>query len=555
MRKSILASILILCLILSMCGSVFAAPITPDVAYDAQTGILNVSGTAEKGAVVTLMVLKKDVAFDDTTKVVNPGDVLYFESAETANGAFAFEVAFQGASGTYQANIADSKSGERYAFSVAMVNPTNYPTAVSALNAAAAGDFTTVFKPAFEANKADMGFESSLSMSNAGLKMFQANIAGNNLSATDHKKNMELYQTFCAIEALNGGTLSDITPYLDDLYFANATVKTDFASIASVSGASVKATEKMSGQTIVSLDDFYKKFTSGMILGATQYTAGVNKLMSLLSAYGTSIGITKAITYDAVSSINGREYATIEALVSAYNAYTPPTTPGGISGGGGGGGGFTGSAGGTTSMGDNSLGVGSMGLPQSQTQPGTDKTVNASYHDIEGYKWATTAILALTDLGIVNGKGDGIFAPEDNVLREEFAKILVGALGEAESGKNGFSDVIADAWYCGWVNRAAELGLCQGVGGGAFGVGTDITREDMCLMIVNALKKKGYTGTAKELTFKDADAISDYAKEAVGILYGMGAVNGISETEFAPKSPANRAQAAKIIYYVLEYLQ
>jgi len=212
MRNFILASVLILCLTLSICGGAFAAPITPEVSYDPGTGLLTVSGEADADAVVTLMVLKQGVVFDDTTKNVNQSDVLFFDIAEAADGTFAFEAAFQGTSGSYTASIADSKSGERYAFTVAMVNPTNYPTAIAALNTASAGDFTTVFKPAFEANQADLGFSYALGISDAALKLFQTYVAGTNLSADAYAKNLKLYQTFCVIGALKGGSISDITP-------------------------------------------------------------------------------------------------------------------------------------------------------------------------------------------------------------------------------------------------------------------------------------------------------------------------------------------------------
>ena len=47
----------------------------------------------------------------------------------------------------------------------------------------------------------------------------------------------------------------------------------------------------------------------------------------------------------------------------------------------------------------------------------------------------------------------------------------------------------------------------------------------------------------------------DYALDAVAALYKMGIVNGVSETEFAPLDGATRAQAAKIVYGVLDLIQ
>ena len=58
-----------------------------------------------------------------------------------------------------------------------------------------------------------------------------------------------------------------------------------------------------------------------------------------------------------------------------------------------------------------------------------------------------------------------------------------------------------------------------------------------------------------EPTFDDMGQISDYALDAVAALYKMGIVNGVSETEFAPLDGATRAQAAKIVYGVLDLIQ
>ena len=48
------------------------------------------------------------------------------------------------------------------------------------------------------------------------------------------------------------------------------------------------------------------------------------------------------------------------------------------------------------------------------------------------------------------------------------------------------------------------------------------------------------------------DSVSDYAKDAVNYLYKVGIINGVSETEFAPKTTATRAMAATIIASVME---
>ena len=86
-----------------------------------------------------------------------------------------------------------------------------------------------------------------------------------------------------------------------------------------------------------------------------------------------------------------------------------------------------------------------------------------------------------------------------------------------------------------------------------FGTGAFITREDMAVIIYNCAKLKGITLKEGSLTVSDKNNISDYAKISVSALLNSGIVNGTGSGEFNPKGFATRAEAAKMIYMLLEY--
>ena len=158
--------------------------------------------------------------------------------------------------------------------------------------------------------------------------------------------------------------------------------------------------------------------------------------------------------------------------------------------------------------------------------------------------------MALADNGIINGKTDNEFYPNDKVTREEFAKLLVcmARLENSAYSNDHFTDVGADAWYSRYVNIAYENGICNGIGGGYFGVGKEITRQDMSVMVHNLLKSNHESMNPLHTEFADDEDISDYAKPAVSSLSAMGVINGVGDNMFAPKDNATRAQAAVIIY-------
>jgi len=175
------------------------------------------------------------------------------------------------------------------------------------------------------------------------------------------------------------------------------------------------------------------------------------------------------------------------------------------------------------------------------------------FTDISGHAWAAESIEALGAKGIVAGKGNRLFAPDDYITRAEFVKIIVGALEIESDGETlDFSDVPTSHWAYDYVKNASGAGVVNGISDDEFGTELNITREDMAVMCLRAVKHKGISAdTAKTLSFADEKQISDYAKEAVGIMSAMGIINGRENNSFCPKELLTRAEAAKVIYLLM----
>ncbi|QSF46488.1 bifunctional 2',3'-cyclic-nucleotide 2'-phosphodiesterase/3'-nucleotidase [Paenibacillus tianjinensis] len=177
------------------------------------------------------------------------------------------------------------------------------------------------------------------------------------------------------------------------------------------------------------------------------------------------------------------------------------------------------------------------------------------FKDLGKVVWAQEAISSLATKGILKGLEDGNFAPMKNVTRAEFVTMLVRALNLSNSNASAsFSDVKQGAWYTDSIAAAVQAGLVKGSGNGKFEPGRQITREEMAIMIVNALAGQlPKIDTSAALgEFADKSSIAPYAQEAVAQLTQAGIVNGVDGGKFAPKAIANRAQAAVIIYRMLE---
>ncbi len=177
------------------------------------------------------------------------------------------------------------------------------------------------------------------------------------------------------------------------------------------------------------------------------------------------------------------------------------------------------------------------------------------FSDMSSAEWAREAVEALAAKGIVSGKGNNMFYPNDTVTRGEFAKMLIGALGVATSLEVEFKDVEKGAWYEKYVGGAVQSGLMNGYGE-AFGVENSLTREEMATVIYRALAKNGYELTSlNTVEFADASEISDFAREAVKALSEAGIMQGMDNNMFSPKTPATRAQTAKMLYSIITIME
>lgn len=183
-------------------------------------------------------------------------------------------------------------------------------------------------------------------------------------------------------------------------------------------------------------------------------------------------------------------------------------------------------------------------------EPEADKKV---FSDLAGYEWASNAIYKLSEKGVVDGVENNMYEPSRNVNREEFVKLICEAFGFKVGGaSSSFVDVKKSDWFYDYVSKAVGLNIVNGVSENTFGSKTQITREDMAVMVYRAMKAANVLMPEQILEFTDNSDISDYAKEAVGVLGKMGVINGVGNGKFAPKDQATRAESAVIIYRCME---
>ncbi|MGE7885509.1 S-layer homology domain-containing protein [Bacillus sp. NPDC094077] len=171
--------------------------------------------------------------------------------------------------------------------------------------------------------------------------------------------------------------------------------------------------------------------------------------------------------------------------------------------------------------------------------------------DISG-KWYEHEIRELSKKGIMIGDGKGTFWPDRLITRGEFATLVTRALG-LPAGQSHFSDLkLADPSLRDGINRAAAAGIILGRGNNIFAPNDTITREEVVIMIDRALQRKGVIGSLGQLPFTDQD--TTYDKNALQRVYKLGIAKGNEQNQFSPKGTATRAEAAAFLNRMLHVI-
>ena len=197
--------------------------------------------------------------------------------------------------------------------------------------------------------------------------------------------------------------------------------------------------------------------------------------------------------------------------------------------------------------------TGVTGGPGGTTTP-TTPSKTPEFSDLGEAAWAKTAIEALTEKGVLAGKGDGKFYPNDTVTREEYVKIIVEAIDIHEKhAKVTFNDVASSRWSYSYIASAYRANIIQGTSGTEFSPAGEMSRQDMAVIMKRVADLLGIKLKGSNTKFADDASIAGYAKDAVKALSGAGIINGTGNNTFSPKATVTRAQAAKVVYELLVY--
>lgn len=120
------------------------------------------------------------------------------------------------------------------------------------------------------------------------------------------------------------------------------------------------------------------------------------------------------------------------------------------------------------------------------------KAYEGAFADVKGDEWYAPIMQTALDAHIISGTENGA-EPDALLTREQAVKIMASALGiepDASASADFADSADISAWAQPFVAKAVELGLINGMGDGAFAPKHNATRDQAMVMVYRMIKSK-----------------------------------------------------------------
>ena len=184
------------------------------------------------------------------------------------------------------------------------------------------------------------------------------------------------------------------------------------------------------------------------------------------------------------------------------------------------------------------------------------------FTDVSRSDWFYDYVDYVTSKGYFRGTTETTFSPQRNMTRAMFVVVLFrfdGAKGD--SSQSAFTDVAPGAWCTAAINWAAANKIVEGKGDGTFAPDAPITRAQMCAIIdryLNYYKKDNkvtLSQTGSVSAMSDQNTVPSYAVDAIKQSQRYGLINGFKDGTFRPNALSTRAHVAAVIYRMADLVK
>jgi len=180
---------------------------------------------------------------------------------------------------------------------------------------------------------------------------------------------------------------------------------------------------------------------------------------------------------------------------------------------------------------------------------------NVSFEDVAQKEWYAKAVRFIAARNITNGTGNMNYSPSQSVTRSQFLVMAMRAYGidPDENPEENFADA-GETYYTGYLAAAKRLGISDGIGNGLFAPDKEITRQEMFVLLHRTIENIRETlpeSGEKDLSrFEDASLLAPWAQTAVDTMVRAGIIQG-DANHLNPQNTATRAEMAQMFFRLL----
>jgi hypothetical protein len=176
--------------------------------------------------------------------------------------------------------------------------------------------------------------------------------------------------------------------------------------------------------------------------------------------------------------------------------------------------------------------------------------------------WSQDNVNFLAERGIISGKSQTSFAPEDNILKAEIVKLVMNLVIEDERQLPVYSGSIKDintgAWYDDAMKQAYTLEIIKEDLENKLNPVTFATREEVVDIIIKSISSIGIDIDSElkkyTSTFKDYKNLSPQYRESMVIAINLGIIGGKGDNTIAPKALITRGETAAVVKRLYDFI-
>ncbi len=180
---------------------------------------------------------------------------------------------------------------------------------------------------------------------------------------------------------------------------------------------------------------------------------------------------------------------------------------------------------------------------------GNESNWKNPFLDVNEKDWFYLPIRFCHENKFISGTSTNMFHPNTPASRAMIVTILWRLDGSPITGANSFTDVPSDQYYAAAVSWAVERGIISGYSTNLFAPEDNINREQMASILYRYAEYHGWDTSAGNTlnNFTDGHTTSAYAKNALCWATSHKIINGIENHRLNPHGEATRAQIASVL--------